>query len=313
MLMAMVAVRDFETRHLIALVTVAQERTFGRAAERLGYTQSAVSQQIAALERAVGAPLFDRPGGPRPVELTPLGKLLVDHAREVLSRVERAASDVRRFQAGMLGRIDIGTFQSTSTALLPAILGQLRAERPHVDPHLLESDEHDELERLLLEGRLDVSFLLGTGQPELEVVHLFTDPFVVVARPEEVEAGPLPVPQLAAHPLIGQQDIECQRYIDRGLQAAGFEPDYVFRTNDNGAVVAMVRAGMGMAVLPLLAVDTSDTRLAIRSLDPPIPPRQIAIGWRRDRTLSPAAEQFIAIAKEVSAEFRERDQALAPA
>jgi DNA-binding transcriptional LysR family regulator len=308
----MVSARDLETRHLIALVAVAEERTFGRAAERLGYTQSAVSQQIAALERAVGAPLFDRPGGPRPVELTPLGKLLVDHASDVLGRVERAASDVRRFQAGMLGRIDIGTFQSTSTALLPAILGRLRAERPQIDPHLLESDEHDELERLLIEGRLDVSFLLGTEHPELEVVHLFIDPFVVVARPEDVEVGPLQVPRLAAYPLIGQQDIECQRHIDRGLHAAGFEPDYVFRTNDNGAVAAMVRAGMGMAVLPLLAVDINDTRLAIRSLDPPIPPRHITIGWRRERTLSPAAEHFIAIAEVVSAEFRERDQALAP-
>jgi DNA-binding transcriptional LysR family regulator len=309
--MYMVAMRDLEIRHLIALVGVADEGTFGRAAERLGYTQSAVSQQIAALERVVGEPLFDRPGGPRPVELTPLGRLLVEHARDVLARAETAVSDLHRFQAGVLGRIDIGTFQSTSTALLPTILGRLRAERPHVDPHLLENDEHHELARLVTEGRLDLSFMLGDDEPDVEAVELFSDPFVVVARPEDVDEGPLPVRRLAECALIGQQDSHCQRFIDKGLRGGGFEPDYIFRTNDNAAVAAMVRAGMGMAVLPLLAVDTTDTRLAIRHLDPPITPRRISIGWRRGRSLSPAAERFIEIAQEVSAGLRDRDLVLA--
>ena len=83
--------RDLELRHLAALDAVATEGTFGRAALRLGYTQSAVSQQIAALERLVGAALFDRPGGPRPVELTPLGDLLLEHALARLAREGREA------------------------------------------------------------------------------------------------------------------------------------------------------------------------------------------------------------------------------
>ena len=76
-----------ELRHLQALLAVTDEGTFSRAAGRLGYTQSAVSQQISALERMVGAPVFDRPGGPRPVELTEAGRVLVDHARGVLNRL----------------------------------------------------------------------------------------------------------------------------------------------------------------------------------------------------------------------------------
>jgi len=307
----MVAARDLETRHLIALVAVAEERTFGRAAGRLGYTQSAISQQIAALERVLGAPLFDRPGGPRPVELTPLGALLADHARDILARLDMAASDVRRFQAGVLGRLDIGTFQSTSTALLPTILGRLRAAHPHVEPHLLESDDHVDLMRRVVDGELDVSFALHDSPDQIEVVELFTDPFVVLARPDEVDDEAVPVTQLAAAPLIGQQDNECQRQIDDGLRAAGCDPAYVFRTGDNSAVAAMVRAGMGMAVLPLLAVDTSDPRLAVRLLDPPIPPRRIGVAWRRGRTLSPAAEQFIAIARDVAVELAGRELAVA--
>jgi DNA-binding transcriptional LysR family regulator len=309
--MNMVAARDLEIRHLITLVAVADERTFGRAAERLGYTQSAISQQIAALERVVGASLFDRPGGPRPVELTPLGRMLVDHAREIIAKAEKAANDVRRFQAGALGRLDIGTFQSTSTTLLPAILGRMRAERPQVEPHLLESDDHDQLVRRVVEGDLEISFMLNDAHPDLEVVELFTDPFVVLALPDDVDQAPVPVARLADYPLIGQHDDMCQQFVDAGLRAAGLEPDYLFRTGDNSAVAAMVRAGMGMAVLPLLAVDSSDPRLTVRPLDPPIPPRRIGIGWRRARTLSPAAERFIAIAHEVSAEFRDRDLARA--
>src|SRR6187549_1613405 len=108
--------RDLEIRHLNALVAVAAERSFGRAAERLGFTQSAISQQIAALERLVGAPVFDRPGGPRPVELTPLGHLVLEHARDLLARVDVAGVAVDRFLRGEAGRLTVGTFQSVTTS-----------------------------------------------------------------------------------------------------------------------------------------------------------------------------------------------------
>src|SRR5688572_2813797 len=107
-------VRDLEVRHLLALTTVSREGTFARAAERLGYTQSAVSQQIAALERIVGGSVFDRPGGPRPVELTTLGELLLRHADDVLSHLGSLADELDRYRSGEVGRLDIGTFQSVS-------------------------------------------------------------------------------------------------------------------------------------------------------------------------------------------------------
>lgn len=307
----MVAVRDLDIRHLIALDAVADTGTFGRAADRLGYTQSAVSQQIAALERAIGQPLFDRPGGPRPVELTPLGKILTARAREVLEVVEAAAADVERFQAGAIGRIDIGTFQSVSTALVPSMLGRLRAERPRLEARLLESDDEAELARRVIDGQLDVTFLLGGEPPELDIIDLFVDPYVVVALPADVGPGPVPIGRLQETPLIGQQDNACQRSIDKNLRSAGLEPDYVFQSNDNSAVIAMVRAGMGMAVLPLLAVEQDDPRIAVRPLDPAIPPRHVTIAWRRGRTLSPATERFIELAREMTADLRTCDLAAA--
>lgn len=305
----MAVARDLEIRHLVALDAVASTGTFGRAAERLGYTQSAVSQQIAALERVVGAPVFDRPGGPRPVELTPLGRLLLDHAREVLGRVDAIADDIERFRAGAIGRIDIGTFQSVSTAVLPSVLGRLRTERPDVEARLLESDDHDLLVGRVIEGQLDVAFAVHDVPPEIEAVELFVDPFVVVALPEDADADVMPISRLVGAPLIGEQAGACQALLERGLRGAGVEPTYVFRTNDNSAVVAMVRAGMGMAVVPLLAVDPDDTRVAVRPLEPPIPPRRISLGWHRDRTRSPVVDRFIELAWELTADLRGRELA----
>src|SRR6266496_5561651 len=92
--------RGIELRHLATLAAIADEQTFGRAASRLGYTQSTVSQQIAALERAVGGAVFDRPGGPKPVRITPLGAVVLAHGRELLAKAEVLAVAVDRFKIG---------------------------------------------------------------------------------------------------------------------------------------------------------------------------------------------------------------------
>ena len=159
MLMNM-SLREAEIRHLTALLAVAEERSFGRAAERLGYTQSAVSQQIAALEKAVGGKLFERPGGPKPVDLTPLGGIVLDHARSVILQIEAADEAIRRYGAGVMGTLSVGTFQSVSVQMLPTILRRFRNHRPQVEIQLFETDEQEELEARLADGRLDLAFLV---------------------------------------------------------------------------------------------------------------------------------------------------------
>ncbi|MGH9270944.1 MAG: LysR family transcriptional regulator, partial [Ilumatobacteraceae bacterium] len=264
---------DLELRHLIALDAVATEGTFGRAALRLGYTQSAVSQQIAALERLLGDSVFDRPGGPRPVELTPLGKLVLTHARDVIGRVDAAGDAIERFLAGDSGRIDVGTFQSVSAVLLPAIVARLRGEQPALDIRLFEDEHKEEGCRRVLDGELDVTFCVGTRAGELDSIVLLDDPFVLVARRDELARGPYPTRQLDGVALVGYPAGPCQQEIEDGMRALDAEPSYVFRTNDNGAQIAMVRAGMGWAVMPLLAVDAADPTIDVRSLRPAIPPR----------------------------------------
>lgn len=307
--MFMSGLRDLELRHLVALDAVAQEGTFGRAASRLGYTQSAISQQIAALERLVDGKVFDRPGGPRPVELTPLGDRLLAGARELLGRVEAIDIDLERFRTGEVGRLTIGTFQSTSAALLPLLVAELRGQHPNIELNMVESDDDDALAERLRRGELDLSFTAGDWGQDFEDIALLDDPFVVVARPGQFAAGPVPIAELADEPLIGQPPhTACQLANEHALRDRGLDPDYVFRSSDNTTVTAMVRSGLGVAVLPLLCVEADDPRLAIHSIEPAMPDRPIGLAWRAGRTLSPVAERFVELAAKAGAELAGRSQ-----
>ena len=307
--MFMSSLRDLELRHLLALDAVATEGTFARAAERLGYTQSAVSQQIAALERTVGQRVFDRPGGPRAVELTPFGAELLRGGRDLLARVDSLADDLDRFRVGQSGRLTIGTFQSVSSAVLPMVLGRFRLGHPDVEVHLFETDVDEELHEHLERGQTEVSFVVGVvgdpAQSQLESRLLLTDPFVLIARPGQFPPGPVSLAAFAGEPLIGQHPNSCQLLNEAGLRSGGLDPSYVFRSNDNGTVAAMVRAGMGVAVMPLLCTEPEDPRTELHPLDPPIPGRQVSIAWRAGRTLSPAATAFVELTTAVCAELSE--------
>ncbi len=311
-MLSRVAMRDLDLRHLIALDAVAAEGTFARAADRLGYTQSAVSQQIAALERMVGEPVFDRPGGPRPVELTPFGAELLSGGRDLLGRLDLLSDHLDRFRSGHTGRLKVGTFQSVSSAVLPLVLGRFRLEHPAVEVQLFETDVDEELLEHLDRGQTDVSFVVDDVAPPeqsgLESKQLLSDPFVLIARPGQFPPGPVPLDALADEPMIGQHPNSCQILNETGLRSAGLDPTYVFRSNDNGTVAAMVRAGMGVAVMPLLCTEPEDPRTVLHPLDPPIPGRHVSIAWRAGRTLSPAATAFVALTEVVCAELSGPDE-----
>jgi DNA-binding transcriptional LysR family regulator len=290
-----------EIRHLAALVAVAETGSFGRAATQLGFTQSAVSQQIAALERIAGEAVFERPGGPRPVEITPAGEVLLRHARVVLGRLREAEQDLTALRAGEQGRIAIGTFQSVSVKILPTVLAALKAERPGVDVHLIELADQTELIDQVVSGALDLTFVNSVEDPRLVTEFLFSDPimFVTAAGPG-VPDGPVAAADVNGRPLIGEQESSCQLLIESSLRLVGISPTYVFRSNDNGAMQAMVRAGMGDAFMPLLAIDRTDPGVVVREIEPALEPRLIGVGWRAGRTLPPAARRFVELAHEVA-------------
>src|SRR2546428_12904389 len=122
-----------ELRHLIALKAVSDEGSFGRAAKSLGYTQSAISQQIATLERIVGEHLIDRPGGPRPVSLTEAGSLLLKHAEAITARLQAAQADLSALRAGDTRPLRVGTYQSGGAKGPPPLVREDPARGPRVD------------------------------------------------------------------------------------------------------------------------------------------------------------------------------------
>jgi DNA-binding transcriptional LysR family regulator len=295
-----------ETRHLATLLLVAEEGSFVAAADLLGLSQAAVSQQMAALERTVGATLFDRPGGPRPVTLTPAGRVLRDRATRVLAELHAARQDLEDVASGTRGRLVIGTFQSVSVQLLPDIVARIRHDSPDLRIELVERDENVELIDLLVSGDLDVAFLSGTVHDDrLDVIELGTDPFLVLLPLDHQFALPkkptaFPTEFLIDAPMIGQHPLALQQEIDDRLRPAGVQPRYVFRSNDNGAVQAMVRAGMGPAVMPRLAIDLADQNVIALPLDPPLEPRTIVVAQRAGAHALPAGDSFIQLAIRMS-------------
>src|ERR687888_200006 len=196
-----------ELRHLLALEAVAREGSFGKAAVSLGYTQSAVSQQIAMLERIVGQRLVERPGGPRPVSLTEAGRLLLTHAEAIAARLAAAQADLTALGDGEAGMLRVGVFQSVGQRVLPELMRRFMEAWPAVDVTLTESADDGRLLGLVERGELDLTFSdLPLVDGPFESVELLRDPYVlVVPADSELAARDTapPLREIAELELIG--------------------------------------------------------------------------------------------------------------
>ncbi len=293
-----------ELRHLVALDAVGRHRSFGRAARELGYTQSAVSQQIAQLERVVGQKLVERPGGPRRVDLTDAGRLLLRHADAIVAQLDAAQADMAALAEGAAGPLRVGIYQSVGARILPALLRRFREEWPRVDVHVHEETDAADLLRRLEHGELDLTFAdLPLPEGPFESEEVLRDPYVlIVAAGSELagrDAAP-PLRELSGVPLIGWRSTgEPETYL------RGRVPDLnvVFRTDDNGTLMGLVAEGLGVAVVPRLVVNPRNPSLVALPFGTRIPPRDIAIVWHRDRYRSAAAEAFAVRAREMGADY----------
>jgi molybdate transport repressor ModE-like protein len=281
-----------EIRHFAALQAVASQGSFGRAAEKLGYTQSAVSQQVATLERIVGERLVERPGGPRPVSLTEAGHLLLRHADSIVARLQAAQADLQALKAGELGTLRVGTFQSVGARVLPEVMRRFTQQWPQIDVMLEERDD-EEIVEVLERGDVDVGFvLLPVGDAPLETHELLRDPYVLVVPAGKEEVRPT-LAAIAEMPLVGFRSGQSMDPVEAAFRAEGLEPRWAFRSDDNQTMQGLVAAGVGYAVVPRLTIDESDPRTSIIELGDLVAPRVIALGRHRDRYASPAARAFI--------------------
>jgi DNA-binding transcriptional LysR family regulator len=295
-----------ELRHLAALEAVATEGSFGRAAEKLGYTQSAVSQQIATLERIVGERLVERPGGPRPVTLTEAGRILLGHAESIVARLQAAQADLAALASGEAGSLHVGTFQSVGAKVLPEVMRRFRAAWPDVQIELLESHLDSELCDGVERGDLDLSFVqLPIENAALETLELLRDDHVLVTALDSPLANGKRAPSLreiAEQPLIGYRTCRTTEIVVDQLRTTGIEPHFVFRSNENGVVQGLAATGVGVAIMARLAVDENDETVRVVDIGPKIAPRIIGIVRHRDRYHSAAAKAFVATALEVAHE-----------
>ena len=254
-----------EIRHLVALEAIARTQSFSQAAADLGYAQSAISQQIATLEKAVGQRLIDRPGGRRPVSLTPAGEVVLRHAQHIAARVSAIRADLHALAVGEVGLLRIGVFQSVSARLLPATLARFRAEWPRVEIELRNAYHTAELPGLVQRGEIDVAFADLIAQSEND---------------------------------------SCAIRVDQALAAAGARARVVVRSDENTAVQRLVAEGVGYAVMPRLAVDhdAPGVELVVVPLcETSHIARHIGVIWHRDRYLGEMTNAFIEAAATAAA------------
>jgi DNA-binding transcriptional LysR family regulator len=304
-----------EMRHFAALQAVAGEGTFRGAAKRLGYTQSAISQQIATLERMAGTKLVERPGGPRAVYLTDAGRLVLRHAEAIMARLKAAEADVAAMTHGAAGRLRIGTFQSVGSRIVPTLLSRFSAAWPGVEVQLVESASDPELLAYIERGELDLTFAMPPlPDGPFEMVELMRDPWVLLVpgdSPLAARGEPLLLREAAKLPLIAPRLCASLEQIHAHFRARGLEPNYVHHLDENNIVHGLVAAGAGIGLIPRLAVDENDSRVVAVELGPKVPPRVIAIAWHRDRYRLPAAGAFIELAQELCVELEPSAEAVA--
>jgi molybdate transport repressor ModE-like protein len=294
---------DVQIRHLVTLEAVARIGSFRRAAEELGYSQAAVSQQIATLERLLGERLIERSRGRGAVGLTEAGNVALRHADGIIDRLTAVQADVAA--AGEIRVLRVGTFQSVGARLLPDMIVRFLERKPEVSIELYEAPIDAELVTQLAAGGLDLSFvMLPVPDGPIEARELLADPFVVLARSDSPLAGkaPLHLAELARHPLICARSCRCGAAAEAFVRAQIGPIDVAFRSDDNETIRSLVAAGLGAALVPRLLVGPDaeqDDKFTVVEIAEPLPPRRIAIAWHRDREHGDVIAAFLAVAEDV--------------
>ncbi|KAF0648646.1 MULTISPECIES: LysR family transcriptional regulator [Streptomyces] len=270
-----------EARHLRVLRAVAATGSFSAAARELGCTQPAVSQQMKALEASAGTPLLIRTG--REMRLTQAGEALVRHAAGILAGLTAAEEEVAAIAGLRAGRVRLVSFPSGSSTLVPTALAALRAAHPGTRVSLVEAEPPRSVE-MLREGDCDIALAFryaggGAEWDDLVVRPLLTDRLVGLVPEGHRLAGAdaVAIGDLAGEPWIAGCP-RCRRQLVEVCEDAGFTPRIDFATDDYPAVVGLVGAGLGVAVLPELAVESVRPRGARTvAVEPPVEREIVAL------------------------------------
>lgn len=294
-----------ELYQLEAFEAVAHYRSFTRAAEALHITQPAVTRQIAALEAELKTRLFDRLG--RSVHLTAAGETLHGYAESIVRLAREAGHAVADISAGVGGRLAVGASSTLATYYLPSLLRQFREAHPAVDLTVHTGISADIIQQVrtnhadlgIVAAELDDAAIASRALGEYETC-VVVPPGHPLAAAEELTAA-----QLAGSPLIlMEQGTNLRTYVDRLLSAAGVEEQVTMEMDNVEAIKRMIAAGLGISMLPAIAVaeEVAAGRLdALRLSGVPQANRQIRLIHRRDKYVSTAMSAFIHLVEESTA------------
>jgi molybdate transport repressor ModE-like protein len=292
---------------------VARHGSFSGAAESLGYTQPAVSRQVATLEAETGTVLVTRAANG--ARLTDAGEVLVRHADAIFAALDDAESELRAVMGLEAGRVRLATFSSAAASIVPLAIARFRDIYPSVELAIEMLEQEESIPRLRC-GDLDIA-LTNDVDPvpgdSIERIHLFDDPMYVAlpAGHRLAERPKLRLRDLADEPWMLGTTTTCPDALmfKRACHAAGFEPNVAFENDDYHALLGFVAAGVGVALIPDLAARAARQDLVIRSLGADAPVRQVMAavpaGYR-----APAAEAMIEVLLEVGAEWERAGQAV---
>ena len=275
-----------DARRLRVLREVAEQGTVAAAADALHLTPSAVSQQLAALEREVGQPVVERNG--RGVRLTGAAEVLVGHANVVLAQLEAAAADVAAYADGLVGTVRIAGFATGIAELVAPAAGALRASHPRLALAISEQEAPDCF-RAVSRGDTDIALSMASrlappaDDARYERLALRTDPLdaVLPAGHRLAAHAAVALGDLAEEPFVGPpDDTSCHDVTVNGCAAAGFTPAFAHRSLDYHAMMALVGAGLGVALVPRLGQAIVPASVVIRPLRAPVPARHVFAATR---------------------------------
>src|SRR5690349_4655931 len=280
--------------------------SFSAAADALSYSQSAVSQAIATLEGEVGAELIERDR--RGVRPTAAGAALARHAEGILARMDAAETEVSAIAGGRGGRLRIASFPSAGATLMPQAVAAFRASHPGVEVTLAEG-EPEEIAPRLRAGEFDLALLyeftgvgerLGAGIRRFE---LLEDPLHLALPADHrlARRRRLRLEDLSEESWV-QTSISspCARHVVRSCHAAGFEPRVAFESDDYQTVQGLVAAGVGVGLIPQLALSAVRSDIGIRALHPQSPVRRVLAATRRGAPVTPAVATMLDTLREVA-------------
>lgn len=294
-----IGLMDVDPRRLRVFLTVARELHFSRAADRLHLSQPALSQQVRALERDLGVPLFTRTS--RRVELTAAGEALVQAAPRVLYESERAVDAARQAAQGISGQLSIGSVRTGLASVVPQVMREFTRSHPRLRFDVVQMDTALQL-RALVDGSIDVGIVRAAAPTErLEIETLASEPLMLVLPADHALVGDDPIDPAA---LRDELFVSWPRHLGADFadivvafcREHGFSPSVVSEGGDIDTQLALVAAGFGVSLQPAFYAGACPEGVVFRPLSGPTPQVALQMAWRRDHP-APVVVQFIETAR----------------